>query len=207
MVPGGGGVGEVADAIGGAAGLDGGFGGGVPDQHDVADLVGPEVGVPEDQVAGPFLAGADPGAVAGGEPAALRGSGPGQGDSGPGVGGLGEAGAVVGPRPGRTHHVAAAGPAGREPQHHRDPGGGERRQLPAGSGGGVAAAVLWVAVDGAAAVAGGVEEDVVGVPGGPVVGAQSLEDARGAVADAGPGEVVGGGEDAVRVAADVDATV
>src|SRR3954447_12427499 len=72
VVAGAGGVGEVADAVGGAAGLDGGFGGGVPDQHDVADLVGPEVGVPEDQVAGPFLAGADPGAVAGGEPAALR---------------------------------------------------------------------------------------------------------------------------------------
>src|SRR3954451_7192192 len=76
VVAGAGGVGEVADAVAGAAGFDGGLGGGGPDDHDVADLVGAEVGVPEDQVAGAFGAGWDAGAVAGGEPVALGGGDP-----------------------------------------------------------------------------------------------------------------------------------
>src|SRR5215212_11994108 len=43
------GVAEVADTCTGAACLDGGFVCWVPHDHDVPDLVGSEVGVPEDQ--------------------------------------------------------------------------------------------------------------------------------------------------------------
>ena len=70
------------------------------------DLAGSEVGVPEDQVAWFLLAGLDAGAVAGGEPVALRGGGAGYLDADLGVGGLGEAGAVPGGWPGRPDSVA-----------------------------------------------------------------------------------------------------
>src|ERR687897_708234 len=65
------GVLEVSDADVGVAGFDGGLGGGVPDEGDVTDLVGAEVAVPEQQVAGLLVAGRDAGSVAGGEPVAL----------------------------------------------------------------------------------------------------------------------------------------
>src|SRR5829696_4796941 len=71
------GVAEVSDAGVGVAGFDGGPGGGVPDEGDVADLVGAEVAVPEQQVAGSLVAWRDAGSVAGGEPVALGGGDPG----------------------------------------------------------------------------------------------------------------------------------
>ena len=90
-------------------------------------------------------------------------------------------------------------------QHLGDPVVGERRQVRVA--GAVGAAVVRVAGDGAAAVAVGVVEDVVDVPVDVVVGEQGLADAGGAVADAGLGEVVGGGEDAVGVVVDVGSAV
>jgi hypothetical protein len=51
------GVAEVADTCTGAARLDGGFVCWVPHDHDVPNLVGSEVGVPEDQVAWSLLPG------------------------------------------------------------------------------------------------------------------------------------------------------
>src|SRR5205823_961644 len=67
------GVAEVADAGAGAAGFDGGFTGWVPHDHHVPDVVGSEIGVPEDQVACSLLAGSDSDAIPGSEPTALRG--------------------------------------------------------------------------------------------------------------------------------------
>src|SRR5512132_1250581 len=60
-------------------------------------------------------------------------------------------------------------------------------------------------MDGAAAVAGGVVEDVVDVPVERVVSEEGSADTRGAGRDAGFGEVVGGGVDAVGVVVDVGA--
>ena len=60
------------------------------DDDDVPDGVGAEVAVPEDQVAGAFLPGWDPGAASGGEPVALGAGGARQGHAGLPVGGLGE---------------------------------------------------------------------------------------------------------------------
>ena len=71
-------------------------------------VVRAEVGVPEDQVAGPLVAGVDAGAVAGGQPAALRGGGAGHADPDLGVRGLGEGGAVAGARAVRAHPVRVA---------------------------------------------------------------------------------------------------
>ena len=67
------GVAEMADSGAGAAGFDGGLSGWIPHDHHVPDLAGSKVGVPEDQVAWSFLAGADADAVPGGQPAALCG--------------------------------------------------------------------------------------------------------------------------------------
>ena len=81
---------------------------------------------------------------------------------------------------------------------------GERRQLGVAVPG---AAVVGVAGDGAAAVAGGVVEDVVDVPVDVVVREEGSADTGRAGADAGLGEVVGGGVDAVGVVVDVGAAV
>src|ERR1019366_1415577 len=69
------------------------------------------------------------------------------------------------------------------------------------------AAVGGVAQDGASAVGLGVVEDVVDVPVGVVVGEDRRSDAVGAFGDAGLGEVVRGGVDAVGVVAYVGAAV
>jgi hypothetical protein len=84
------GVAEVSDVGTSVACFDRGFGGWVPDDHDVPDPVGSPVGVPEDQVAWLLLAGLDAGAVAGRQPVALRCGGAGYLDANLGVGGLGE---------------------------------------------------------------------------------------------------------------------
>jgi hypothetical protein len=54
-------------------------------------------------------------------------------------------------------------------------------------------------VDGSAAIAGGVVEDVVDVPVDVVVGEEGSADTGGTRADAELGEVVGGGVDAVSI--------
>lgn len=64
------------------------------DDHDVADLVEPEVAVDGEQVAGLFLPTREAEAVAGGEPSCDRCGTAWDGDSEVGVGGLGEAGAL-----------------------------------------------------------------------------------------------------------------
>src|SRR3954453_16148760 len=87
-------IAEVSDAGSGVVGFNGGLAGGVPDDHDVPDLVGTEVGVPEDQVAWSFLAGPDAGAVARGEPVALRRGNAGHLDTDLRIRGLRETGAV-----------------------------------------------------------------------------------------------------------------
>jgi hypothetical protein len=69
------------------------------------------------------------------------------------------------------------------------------------------AAVVGVSGDGAAAVAGGVVEDVVDVPIHMVVREEGSADTCRASRDAGFGEVVGGGVDAVGVVVDVGAAV
>jgi hypothetical protein len=79
---------------------------------------------------------------------------------------------------------------------------GDQRQL------GVAApcgAPVGVAGDSAAAVAGRVVEDVVDIPVDGVVGEQCPPDTGGACPDAGFGEVVGGGVNAIGVVVDVGA--
>jgi hypothetical protein len=109
------GVAEVSDALTGAACFDGGFPGWIPDDQDVPDLVGSEVGVPEDQVAWFPLAGLDACAVTGGKPGALRGGGAGHLDADLGIAGLGEAGAVPGGWPWARPARVAVSPQPRSP--------------------------------------------------------------------------------------------
>jgi hypothetical protein len=86
-------------------------------------------------------------------------------------------------------------------QDFRDAFAGKRRQ-PA-----VAAPCAAVTGDGSAAIAGGVVEDVVDVPVDVVVCEEGSADTGGPRADAGFGEVVGGGIHAVGVVVDVGAAV
>ena len=120
---------EVADAGMSVVGFNGGLAGGVPDDHDMADLVGSEVGVPEDQVAWSFLARSDPGAVAGGEPVALRGGNTGHLDTDLRIRGLGEAGAVPGVRAGGSHPIGVAIVAFRPGENLADAIMVDRRQV------------------------------------------------------------------------------
>src|SRR5512133_2426191 len=152
----------MADTGAGAAGFDGGFSRCVPHDHDVPDVVGSQVGVPEDQVAWSLLAGSDADAVTGSEPAALRGGEPWQSDIDLCVRGLGEAGAVPNVRARSAHLVGVAVVALCPGEDLPDAVCGERRDgsLVAAD----SAAVVGVAEYGATAVARGVEQDIVGIP-------------------------------------------
>ena len=97
----------VADPI--AAGLNREFRGGVEDDHDVPDLVGSEVNVDEERVAGLFLARRDAETVARREPVAMRTRGARDGDPDLGEGGLGEPGAVPRVRAVGAENVRDAG--------------------------------------------------------------------------------------------------